>query len=208
MTSLHRQTVWLGQISRYLFKSSIKEVWEQFLKVDVGSERGGARAAEGGVESGAEENWGGDFDLEAGAHCQGAPRSRQSSIGIFYEILQKNSGLKRRLGITQWREFSEDMTQVVNILTLCVLRSFSRVWRTYKRVLATREQLRIFNLQRYLPSYSLPLLSAVNKFNYIYWRHSNHCRPMLWHSNNYRPLLGHWFHCRNLSWHSNHWKQL
>ena len=139
------------------------------------------------------------------------PRSATQQATFNWKFLRnstENSGLKRRLGITQWREFSEDMTQVVNILTLCFLRSFSRVWRTYKRVLATREQLRIFNLQRYLPSYSLPLLSAVNKFNYIYWRHSNHCRPMLWHSNNYRPLLGHWFHCRNLSWHSNHWKQL
>ena len=28
----------------------------------------------------------------------------------------ENLGLKRRLGITQWREFSEDMTQVVTFL--------------------------------------------------------------------------------------------
>ena len=42
----------------------------------VGSERGGARASAGGVEGGAEEDGGGDLDLEAGADCQGAPCSR------------------------------------------------------------------------------------------------------------------------------------
>ena len=39
-----------------------------------------------------------------------------------------NLGLKRRLGITQWREFSEDMTQVVTFLfDVCCTRSYSRV---------------------------------------------------------------------------------
>ena len=62
-----------------------------------------------------------------------------------------NLGLKRRLGITQWREFSEDMTQVLTFLfDVCCTRSYSRVWRTSRRVPATRGQLRIFNLQRFV----------------------------------------------------------
>ena len=50
------------------------------------------------------------------------PRSATQQAKFNWKFLRnstENLGLKRRLGITQWREFSEDMTQVVNILTLC-----------------------------------------------------------------------------------------
>jgi len=52
----------------------------------VGSERGGARASEGGVEGGAEEDGGGDLDLEAGADCQGAPCSRSEATVGYHSV--------------------------------------------------------------------------------------------------------------------------
>ena len=82
MISLLQQTVWLGQISRYQFdwKTLRREKWailkSSNISSQIGSERGGAGASEGGVEGRAEEDGGGDLDLEAGAHCQGAPCSR------------------------------------------------------------------------------------------------------------------------------------
>ena len=78
MTSLHQQIAWLVQIFRYQSNPLIKKQNEQFWTwSNLGFERGGARASEGGVEGGAEKDGGGDFDFEAGSHCQGAARSWQ-----------------------------------------------------------------------------------------------------------------------------------
>ena len=67
-----------------------REKWAILKLSYAGSERGGARASEGGVEGRAEKDGGGDLDLEAGAHCQGAPCSRLNfQIRKYFWILHQ-----------------------------------------------------------------------------------------------------------------------
>ena len=62
--------------------------WPRF----PGAECGGAGETEGGVEGGAEEDWGGDLDSEAGVDSQGETRCRwgdhwQQNSACWYLIV-------------------------------------------------------------------------------------------------------------------------